>query len=72
MSPDGRIILEPLPRIPVRFKRDPPQFRDHAGHLWRKGVLQADSRVFLPEPDAARFIVEGIATYHPYRGKDNG
>jgi len=51
---------------------EPPQFRDHAGHLWRKGVLQADSRVFLPEPDAARFIVEGIATYHPYRGKDNG
>jgi len=51
---------------------EPPQFRNHAGHLWRRGVLRAGSRVALPEPDAARFITERIATYHPYRGKDNG
>jgi hypothetical protein len=70
MSPDGRIILEPLPLIPVRFKRDPPAFCA-GGRRWREGELRAGSRVALPEPEAARFILEGIATYHPW-GKDNG
>jgi|AP95_1055475.scaffolds.fasta_scaffold96479_2 hypothetical protein len=54
------------PRILIRFKRDPPSFRDHSGKLWRRGVLRAGCRVALPEPDAAKFILDKIATTAPF------
>lgn len=69
---ESECILEPIPRIPVRFKRDAPAFHDHSGKSWREGELQAGSRVALPEPEAARFIMEGIANYSPFKEVKNG